>query len=250
MDLHPTTFHTQGWPVFHEDNHLIALYKPAGLLVQGDITGDPNLLDLCRDWLKHRYNKPGRVFLALVHRLDRPVAGVVLFCKTSKAAGRISDQFRKKTVKKTYVAVVEGRVPEKSGHLKSHIKRQGGSSRVLKTAAPDSKEASLWYRVLDRMKNRTLVEIELETGRHHQIRAQLAAKGFPVEGDLRYGARSGLPRRRIALLARQLAITHPTLGDRMVFTSPWPHEWPWPGLGNDNDSPPWDWAKLRLSIQA
>lgn len=235
-------FYDARWPVFFEDNHLLAVYKPAGLLVQGDRTGDVCLLDLAKRWLKVLYQKPGKVFLGMVHRLDRPVAGVVLFARTSKAASRLSHQFREKTVKKTYLAVVEGKMPKTSGHLRHHIKRSCRLSRVVQGATKHSKIASLHYEVLGHTGGRSLVRIGLETGRRHQIRLQLAHAGYPILGDRRYGAAARRPDREIALLANHLEIDHPTRGQRLVLTCPPPDGWPWPDAQTrDCVRPPWDW---------
>ena len=195
--LHPS------WPLLYEDNHLLALYKPAGLLVQGDRTGEPSLLNLAKLWLKERYRKPGLVYLGLVHRLDRPVAGVCLFCRTSKAAARLSDQFRRGTVRKEYLAVVLGKPKPEEGRLVHHLERlPERSSRVVPALSPRSQEARLSYKVLDSTGGTSLVAIELETGRHHQIRLQMAHVGHPLLGDLRYGALAPLPQKQIALLAK------------------------------------------------
>jgi len=241
-------FHTS-WPVLYEDNHLLVLYKPAGLLVQGDQTGDLSLLDLGKAWLKKRYSKPGQVFLGLVHRLDRPVAGVVLFCRTSKAAARLSEQFRSGQVQKHYLAIVEGRLKESSGRLIHHIERRDDrSSRLVPSPTSISQEAILSYRLLDTRRSVSLVEILLETGRHHQIRVQMAYIGHPLLGDLRYGAQAPLPRKQIALLARRLVINHPTRREEMDFQSPLPLGWPWPSEANGSQSPPWDWTDLCSKI--
>ncbi len=241
-------FFVPRWPVFHEDNHLLVLYKPAGLLIQGDHTSDPSLLDLARDWIKERYRKPGRVFMGMVHRLDRPVAGIILFCRTSKAAARMSEQFRQGTIKKTYMAVVEGHLPAPSGRLVDHLHRQGRSSIVA--AAPDdrSREASLCYRVLASEGERSLVEIDLESGRHHQIRVQLAHAGAVILGDLRYGAREPMPQRQIALFARRLSFVHPTLKLPFEYECPYPAGWPWPCHLDGPDAPPWNWEDLRCLL--
>ena len=235
-------FYDVRWPVFFEDNHLLAVYKPAGLLVQGDRTGDVCLLDLAKRWLKVLYQKPGKVFLGMVHRLDRPVAGVVLFARTSKAASRLSHQFRERTVTKTYLAVVEGRMPKTSGRLRHHIERSSRLSHVVQGATAHSKTASLHYEVLGRDRGRSLVRIGLETGRRHQIRLQLAHAGCPILGDRRYGAAAMLPDREIALLANHLEIDHPTRGQRLILTCPPPDGWPWPDAqARDHVRPPWDW---------
>ncbi len=239
-------FFTEKWPVFYEDNHLLALYKPSGLLVQTDQTGDPSLLDLARFWIKRRYRKPGRVFLGLVHRLDRPAAGVILFARTSKAAGRLSEQFRTGKTRKKYAAVVEGRLRQEAGRLVHQVERLGsGSSRICSFSSDKSREARLEFEVLDSSREKTLVEIELETGRHHQIRVQFAHIGHPVLGDLRYGASAPLQERQIALCATELAVIHPTLKNRITFVCPYPAGWPWPGLGECENAPPWSWQELK-----
>ncbi len=248
--MQETCFFHPHWPVIYHDNHLLAVYKPAGLLVQKDSTGEPSLLDLSRKWIKLRHKKPGEVFLGLVHRLDRPVAGVVLFCRTSKAAGRISAQFRRSEVTKIYWAVVEGTPGKLKGELCHHLLRR----RELSTLVRDqpchrSQEARLRYKVLDSREQASLVEIFLETGRHHQIRCQLAHIGHPVLGDLRYGARQPLPQRQIALLARELIVTHPTLKSPLSLNSPLPKEWPWPQLSlMETTGVPWNWSDLETSL--
>ncbi|MFO7838371.1 MAG: RNA pseudouridine synthase [Desulfosalsimonadaceae bacterium] len=244
-----TGFFTKKWPVFYEDNHLLSLYKPSGLLVQADQTGDPSLLALSKAWLKKKYNKPGRVFLGLVHRLDRPVAGVVLFAKTSKAAGRLSGQFRSGTAEKIYTAVVEGVLRQPSGRLTHPIERlNGGSSRIPDAATGKSREARLEFEVTGTGAGRSLLHIRLETGRHHQIRAQLAYIGHPVLGDIRYGASAPLAEKQIALCATELSVIHPTARDTRTFSSPLPAGWPWPGLEKTAQAPPWNWTQIREEI--
>jgi len=234
------------WPVLYVDNHLLAVYKPSGLLVQGDRTGDPCLLDLAKQWIKVRYHKPGQVFLAMVHRLDRPVAGVVLFARTSKAAGRLSRQFRERTVEKRYLAVVQGVVRQEADRLIDHLERRDRLSRVVANPTKESREARLRYGLLGEDGQNSLLRITLETGRRHQIRIQLAAMGHPILGDLRYGADQPLPGKQIALLARHLSVAHPTLGTRLTLISPIPQSWPWPA---DDTAvgvrPPWDWRMLK-----
>lgn len=238
-------FFDRRWPVLYVDNHLLAVYKPSGLLVQGDRTGDACLLDLGRQWIKQRYAKPGKVFLAMVHRLDRPVAGVVLFARTSKAAGRLSRQFRERTVEKRYLAVVRGILGKKSGRQINHIERHGRLSRVVATPTAESQEARLRYRVLGHDGGSSLLQVTLETGRRHQIRIQFAEMGHSILGDLRYGAPGPLPGRQIALLARHLSVDHPTRGMRLHLTCPIPRSWPWPEVATaDGDRPPWDWRRL------
>ncbi len=239
-------FYHPAWPLCYEDNHLLALYKPAGLLVQGDRTGAPSLLELAKTWLKERCHKKGEAFLGLVHRLDRPVAGVMLFCRTSKAAGRISDQFRSGTVRKRYLAVVIGVPKEPTGYLQNHLERQANrSSRILPAPTRTSQEARLHYRVVAAAGSNSLVEIDLETGRHHQIRVQMAHLGHPLLGDLRYGAATPLAQRQIALLATALVIRHPITGAAMTLRSPLPRGWPWPPDHPVREGPPWNWSELQ-----
>ncbi|MFZ2444804.1 MAG: RNA pseudouridine synthase [Syntrophobacteraceae bacterium] len=242
-------FFHPSWPVFHRDNHLLVLYKPAGLLVQADETGEPSLLELGKAWVKEVYQKPGRVFLGMVHRLDRPVAGVVLFCRTSKAAGRLSEQFRTGTTEKYYVAVLEGELKQNSGRLVNFLeRRENRSSIVVPGKTPGAREALLDFTVLETGGGRTLVHVKLETGRHHQIRVQFAHIGHPVVGDLRYGAPAPLPQKQVALFAKELVITHPVRGDRMRFESPLPCSWPWPSGGAEGVCLTWDWRELMVNL--
>jgi 23S rRNA pseudouridine1911/1915/1917 synthase len=234
-------FWHERWPVFHEDNHLLVLYKPAGLLVQGDESGGANLLDLAKEWIRQRHRKPGRAFIGMVQRLDRPVAGLVLFARTSKAAARLSAQLRRRETRKVYLAVVEGRPPSGSGKLAHPVERRDRISRIAPQPSPSSREARLAYRVLETADGRSLVEIELETGRKHQIRLQLAHIGCPIVGDVRYGATAPLAGRQIALLARELAVEHPTRREVLSFTCPLPIGWPWPGADIFPNAPLWNW---------
>lgn len=241
-------FYHASWPVLYLDNHLLVLYKPAGLLVQGDITGEASLLELGKAWLKERFQKPGRVFLGLVHRLDQPVAGVVAFARTSKAAARLSEQFRLRTARKMYLAVVEGKVKEASGRLVHHVERVGHWSRIVPGPTSESREARLRFRTLDSSSSMSLVEVRIETGRRHQIRVQMAQLGHPILGDVRYGASGSLPEGRIALLARELTLDHPTRGESLVFRSPAPRDWPWQMPEEDlTAAPPWNWSELSPS---
>ena len=244
MNHEPNLINTAKWPVFYEDNHLLVVYKPAGLLIQGDRTGDASLLDLARRYIKVRYDKPGNVFLGLVHRLDRPVAGVVVFARTSKAAARLSEQFRTGSTEKQYLAVVQGLVSDPAGELIDHLERRGATSRI--TASPDAKsrEARLSYRLIEARGNQSFLEIDLHTGRHHQIRAQFGHRGFPILGDLRYGAAAPLPGKQVALFAHKLVLDHPTRRERMTFAAPLPLGWPWPGAANHPNAPVWDWKSM------
>lgn len=243
------SFLHERWPVFHEDNHLLVLYKPAGLLAQGDETGAANLLDLAKAWIKQRHEKPGRVFLGLVQRLDRPVAGVMLFARTSKAAARLSEQLRRRHARKVYLAVVEGRPPSDGGRLANRIDRQDRLSCIAPLPTASSREARLSYRVLETADDRSLLEVELETGRKHQIRLQLAHIGCPILGDVRYGARAALPARQIALLAREIRLEHPTRRETLSFVCPFPNGWPWPASDIPNDAPFWNWEDYRIHLK-
>lgn len=175
--------------VLYEDNHLIAVYKPAGILVQADETGDQCLMDEVKDYLKNKYQKPGNVFLGLIHRLDRPTAGIVLFGKTSKGAARLSEQFRDHQVEKNYEAVVVGKMPQKFGELKNYLKKdhQTNIVSIAKKNEVGAQEAILEYEVLAEKNNYSHLKIKLVTGRSHQIRVQLAALSYPIVGDVKYG---------------------------------------------------------------
>lgn len=198
------------------DNHLLVINKPAGMLVQKDRTGDPSLLDAAKTYLKARFFKPGKVFLGLVHRLDRPVSGVVVFARTSKAAARLSEQFRERRVGKIYWGLVEGEIAG-AGELADRIVRAGSGSFIGK--GDEGLHARLSFQRLSFSGGRSLVEINLGTGRHHQIRVQMSNLGHPVVGDVRYGSTSKYRAGAIALHARSLSITHPTLKVKMTFTA-------------------------------
>lgn len=238
-------FHPR-WPVFYEDNHLLALFKPAGLLAQGDHTGAPSLLDLAKQWLKERHQKPGRVFLGLVHRLDRPVAGVMLLARTSKAAARLSAQFRSGSTQKIYMAVVEGVPINRSVSLSHHIERRGRWCGIVPTAKSHSREAHLHFQLIDSIAERSLLRVVLETGRKHQIRLQLSQAGLPIVGDVRYGASAPLSSRQIALVAKELTIEHPTRRMTVRFVSPLPAGWPWPMSPVSHSLPFWNWNDFSL----
>jgi 23S rRNA pseudouridine1911/1915/1917 synthase len=245
-----THFFHHRWPVFYEDNHLLALFKPAGLLAQGNDTGAPSLLDLAKHWVKMRHRKPGRVFLGLVHRLDRPVAGVMLFARTSKAASRLSAQFRSGSIRKVYLAVVEGIPVRPSLTLCHHIERRGRWCRIVPEATDRSRKARLHYQMIDTIDDRSLLKVVLETGRKHQIRLQLSQVGLPLVGDVRYGAKAPLEYRQIALLARDLSISHPTLNSPLRFICPMPAGWPWPSNQPLDTSPLWNWDDFGFSTES
>ena len=198
-------------PILYEDNHLIAVCKPAGMLTQGDASGEPSLLDWVKRWIAVQHQKPGNVFLGLLHRLDRPVCGVVLFAKTSKAAARLSQQFRERTVIKRYRAAVEGTITPPSGRLEHFIRHQEGARQVQVSNRPhsDAKTARLRYDTRWTGDKISVLEVQLETGRKHQIRAQLAHVGHPIVGDRLYGARPRSDLDGIALCSVSLAVLHP-----------------------------------------
>jgi 23S rRNA pseudouridine1911/1915/1917 synthase len=212
--------------VLYEDSHCVAVHKPAGVLVQGDRTGDPTLVQAVEAYLRQRYHKRGRVYVGVVHRLDRPVSGVVLLARTSKAAARLAAQFRAGSVRKVYVALVEVAPSESAGVLVHHLRKDAATNRTHVVAAgePGARLARLGYRVLETHPGGTLVEVRPETGRSHQIRVQLAAAGAIIVGDLRYGSRSKLGQ-RIALHASSLEFEHPTLGRPITVTAPLPADW-------------------------
>jgi 23S rRNA pseudouridine1911/1915/1917 synthase len=233
-----TFFHSK-WPVFYEDNHLIVLYKPAGMVMQRDHKGKASLLDLAKAWIKIRYHKPGRVFAGLVHRLDAPVAGVVVLARTSKAASRLSAQFRDGDIEKIYLAVTVGVPPKEEDRLVHHLVRVGRYSKPADRPSAGSRTASLRYHLQERQARHSLLTVVLETGRRHQIRAQLSAIGCPIRGDIHYGATDAMAHGRIALLAHKLGFDHPTRGVRMQFTSPLPKGWPWTTEDSEKYMPLW-----------
>jgi RluA family pseudouridine synthase len=198
--------------VIYEDNHLLVVSKPPGILTQGDITGDISLLEIAKEYLKEKYKKPGNVYLGLVHRLDRPASGVVVFARTSKAAARLSEQFKQRQTRKIYWCLVSGEVPER-GVWKDHIERQDVTSYIVKGDA----NAELGFKRLAYKDDFSWVEVDLRTGKHHQIRVQFAHRGFPVLGDFRYGSKQKFPDKSIALHARSIGIIHPTLQDDRVY---------------------------------
>ncbi|MDB5351575.1 MAG: rluC [Planctomycetota bacterium] len=218
-------------PILFEDNHCLALDKPAGLLSQGDATGDRSILDLARDDIRRRYDKPGNVFVGLVHRLDRPVSGVVVLAKTSKAAARLSTQFREHQVEKVYLAVVEGTPLDAEGEWFDWLAKDARENRVsVVERGEHGKAAGLAYEVLDRGQGLSLLRLRPTTGRGHQLRVQLSSRGLPIVGDRKYGAKSPLRALdggfRIALHAEHLAFNHPTRDERISVSSPVPADWP------------------------
>ena len=217
--------------VIYEDNHILVVNKAAGLLVQGDQTGDESLVDIAKRYIKNKYQKPGDVFLGLVHRLDRPTTGVIVLARTSKALTRLNLQFKDRIPKKVYRAVVSG-TPKSSARLEHYLKKNSSKNKSFHYAktTPNTKHAILRYRIVESLKTYHVLEIRLETGRHHQIRAQLAAVGLHIKGDLKYGAKRPNPNGSIHLHARSLLFVHPTKKEEMEFIAPYPDDVLWNAL--------------------
>ena len=215
--------------VVYEDNHIIIVYKQSGEIVQGDKTGDKPLSDTVKEWIKVRYNKLGNVFLGVVHRLDRPVAGLVMFGKTSKATSRLNAMFREGQVHKTYWAIVSGTPKADEATLDNWLVRneKQNKSYAYDHEVPNSKHALLRYKVIARSDNYTLLAVDLLTGRHHQIRCQLAHAGMPIKGDLKYGARRSNPDGSISLLSHRMSFVHPVSKKTIDITSPVPNDNLW-----------------------
>ena len=207
--------------VIYEDNHIIVVEKPANIPSQGDKTGDLDMLTIIKAYLKEKYNKPGNVYLGLVHRLDRPVGGVMVFAKTSKAAARLSEQVREKVFKKKYLVIVNGKFEEKKGTLKDYLLKNErlNKSRVVEEGTKNSKYAELDYEVLkyDKEQNLSLLKINLHTGRHHQIRVQLSSRDHSLYGDAKYNGRGSA--RQLYLWAYELTIQNVISKEEMTFTS-------------------------------
>jgi 23S rRNA pseudouridine1911/1915/1917 synthase len=220
--------------IIYEDNHLIAVNKRSSDLAQGDRSGDESLDTQVKKYIARKYNKPGEVFLGIVHRLDRPVGGVLLYARTSKALERLNEMFRSRDVRKIYLAVVKDRPPEDEGTLEHFIKKneKQNKSYTYNTEVKGSKKASLSYKTISRSDRFYLLEIELHTGRHHQIRAQLSAAGCPIKGDLKYGFPRSNEDGSISLLARSLEFTHPVKKERIKITAPLPESDIWPFFKN------------------
>lgn len=210
--------------VLYEDNHLLVVNKPAGLLVQGDRTGDTTLAETAKEYIKGKYHKPGRVYLGIVQRIDRPASGVILLARTSKAARRLSRQFQQHSPRKYYWALVSGQVPRQE-QLIDYITRNGPTSHITSNRSR-GKYAELHFKRLKFKDNISWVGVELLTGRHHQIRIQFAHRGHPLLGDFRYGSSLKFPQRAIALHARSLTITHPIKKERLTFIADPAPFWP------------------------
>ncbi|MBG9989047.1 RNA pseudouridine synthase [Aerococcaceae bacterium DSM 111176] len=215
--------------VIYQDNHLFIVEKQPNQLVQGDATSDKDLLTEGKEFIKTQDNKPGNVFLGLVHRLDRPVGGAIVFAKTSKAASRLSDQLRHHAITRKYLAITDGSINQESGKLTDYLykDRSKNQSYVVDSSHKEAKKAILNYRVLATENNLSLLEVELETGRPHQIRVQLSHAGMPIVGDQKYHP-NPVVGQQIALWAYTLGLDHPTLKESMAFTSlPNANEYPW-----------------------
>lgn len=212
----------QPFDVLYEDNHLIVVSKRAGWLVQGDKTGDVTLGDAVKDYIKAKYQKPGDVFLGVVHRLDRPVSGLVVLARTSKALERMNALFRDRKTLKVYLAVVCGHPKDASGTLVHWLRKDSikNKTTAFTRETPDALRSSLAYKVLATVGNKTLVEVRPETGRPHQIRVQLASLGTPICGDVKYGAPEGFPEQSIALHAYRLEFIHPVKKELLTITAP------------------------------
>ena len=223
--------------VIYEDNHIIIVNKESGEIVQGDKTGDQPLSETVKQYIKTAHNKPGNVFLGVVHRLDRPVSGVVVFAKTSKALARLNDMFREGQVHKTYWAIVQGRPDSDADTLTGWITRneKQNKSYIHPREVHGSKQAILKYRLLACTDRYSLLEVQLLTGRHHQIRCQLSAMGCPIKGDLKYGATRSNPDGSISLHARRVEFIHPVSKLPVVAEAPTP---------NDNL-----WREIATSVQ-
>ena len=215
--------------VLHEDNHIIIVNKRPGDIVQGDKTGDTPLSEIVKEFIKIKYNKPGAVYLGVVHRLDRPTSGIVMFAKTSKALPRLNKLFKDKEAKKTYWAVVKNMPPQEQGTLVHYMKRnqkQNKSFAHIKEV-PESKKAILDYKILQKLDNYYLLEIDLHTGRHHQIRSQLSSIGCPIKGDLKYGFDRSNKDASIHLHARKLTFEHPVKNIPIEVIAPTPSDPIW-----------------------
>ena len=216
--------------VLYEDNHIIAVSKTCNEIVQGDKTGDTPLSETVKAYIKERYQKPGEVFLGVTHRLDRPTSGVVLFARTSKALTRLNEMFRShEQIRKTYWAIVQGCPKQPEARLENYLTRNEklNKSFIAKPGDKEAKQAILSYRTLVRGEHYSLLEINLETGRHHQIRCQLSAIGCPIKGDLKYGARRSNPDGGISLHARKIEFIHPVKKEPICIVAPVPDDSLW-----------------------
>jgi 23S rRNA pseudouridine1911/1915/1917 synthase len=218
--------------ILHEDNHIIVINKRVGDIVQGDKTGDKPLSDIVKEYIKDKYNKPGDVFLGVVHRLDRPTTGIVVFARTSKALERLNKMFSERETQKTYWAVVKNKPSKAEDKLVHFLKRneKNNTSKAHLKEVPESKIASLDYKIIKELDNYFVLEINLHTGRHHQIRAQLQAIGCPIKGDLKYGFDRSNPDGGIHLHARKLGFIHPVSKESIEIIAPTPSDSIWKSI--------------------
>ena len=218
--------------ILHEDNHIIVVNKRVGDIVQGDKTGDKPLSEVVKEYIKEKYNKPGEVFLGVVHRLDRPTTGIVVFARTSKALERLNAMFSNRETQKTYWAIVKNKPPKTSDNLVHFLKRnpKNNTSKAHLKEVPESKKASLDYTIIKELNNYFALEINLHTGRHHQIRSQLQAIGCPIKGDLKYGFDRSNPDGGIHLHARKLVFVHPVSKENIEIIAPTPNDVIWNSL--------------------
>ncbi len=221
--------HSKNLQILYEDNHLIILNKRVGDIVQGDKTGDIPLSDIVKQYLAEKYNKPGAAFLGVVHRIDRPTSGIVIFAKTSKALSRLNKMLVDKTIQKTYWAVVQDRVELTENTLVNYLRKneKNNKASVYDTETEGTKKAVLHYKVIKYLDKYTLLEIDLETGRHHQIRSQLAHLGHPVKGDVKYGFKRPNADAGIHLHARRLSLVHPVSKELLEIEAPLPEDPVW-----------------------
>ena len=222
--------------VLYEDNHIIIVNKESGEIVQGDKTGDVPLSDIVKQYIKETHAKPGAVFLGVVHRLDRPVSGVVVFAKTSKALTRLNNMFRDGEIHKTYWALCSNRPEKIEGELDNWLVRneKQNKSYVYDKEKPNAKRARLHYEVIGATERYTLIEVHLMTGRHHQIRSQLAHIGCPIKGDLKYGAKRSNTDGSISLLARRVEFIHPVSKEKIIVEAPLPNDNIWKSIVSDS----------------
>ena len=221
--------HKNNLQVLFEDNHIIVVNKRAGDIVQGDKTGDKPLSDVVKDYIKDKYNKPGNVYLGTVHRLDRPTTGLVIFAKTSKALPRLNKLFVSKDIRKTYWALVKNEPPKNEDTLTHWLKKnpKNNKSKAYLKEVPESKKAILHYKIIKKLDNYFLLEVNLETGRHHQIRVQLSTIGSPIKGDLKYGFDRSNKDASISLHARHIEFVHPVKKEPVKIDAPLPNDAIW-----------------------
>lgn len=220
---------TKNLKILYEDNHVLGIMKTPGWLSQGDRTGDESVLDWAKDYVKHKYNKPGKVYMGCVHRLDRPSSGVMIYAKTSKALKRLNREFAERKTDKRYMAIVQGEMPRFNDQLIHYLKKDRKTNKVkaYNKSKPKTQKAILQYTLVGEINGMFLLDIKLETGRPHQIRTQLAQKGFPIVGDTKYGAMHNLKQKEIALHCYKLSVKHPTKDTYITLKSKPLHIDPW-----------------------